>query len=87
MLDDRAKTDWHYNTIKILNLCRFKPQFCYGHLQLLDTGDFSKFSKFTFESFEIDKILFNVVRLKVSLEKTSIELICDYQSCFKIGEF
>ena len=39
------------------------------------TGDFSKV---TIESFEIDIQLFIAFRVKLSLKKTSSELICDY---------
>ena len=35
------------------------------------------FSKVTFQSFEIDKILFVAFRVKLHLKKTSSELICD----------
>ena len=38
------------------------------------TGDFSKV---TFESFEINKILFIAFRVKLHLKKISSELICD----------
>ena len=44
------------------------------------------FSKVTFESFEIDKMLFIAFRVKLHLKKTSSELICDIDE-FKLKLF